>query len=164
MWLCGLAIGQVGWPCGQAGTRPALTQLAQAERVFPRQAQRLFPCGVGVQWVTGCRPSLHMGGELQREGWWGAPGSAHLGPQSPRPGPPGSLCAWHPSVPQVLAPGFCCSGLLTEPLRATVVIACCVIFASQQPPLLLLASVPHVCANLCAVYTAQRAGPQKHPW
>ena len=107
MWLCGLAIGQVGWPCGQAGTRPALTQLVQAERVFPRQAQRLFPCGVGVQWVTGCRPSLHMGGELQREGWWGAPGSAHLGPQSSRPG-----ATWEPLCLASLRPPGLSSGLL----------------------------------------------------
>lgn len=80
-------------------------------------------------------PSLHVRGELQREGWWGAPGSATLGPQAPQSG-----ATWEPlylasPVSQVSALGFCCSGLLMEPLQAMAVIACWVIFVSQQPPL-----------------------------
>lgn len=120
----------------------------------------MYPCGVRVQWVTGCRVSPSMWGVSCR----GKAGGDRLAlpTWALKPlslGPPGSLYTWHPSVSQVSALGFCCSGLLTEPPQAMAVITCCVIFVSQPPP---LCSWCRCLMSVCCPHSP-RAGPQEQP-
>lgn len=109
---------QAGWMAMWSGRHVASARSAGASRECSQGRPRGFVslwCGSAVgDWVP--RPSLHVGGELQREGWWGAPGSAHLGPQSPQSG-----ATWEPlCLASLRLPGLS-SGLLLfgSPHRAS---------------------------------------------
>lgn len=100
---------QTGWMATWLGRHAASARSAGAGRECSQGRCRGFVSlwceGAVGDWVP-CL-SLHVGGELQREGWWGAPGSAHLGPQAPQSGP-----TWEPLyLASLRLPGLS-SGLL----------------------------------------------------
>lgn len=137
---------QTGWMATWLGRHAARARSAGAGQECSQGRCRGFVSlwceGAMGDWVP-C-PSLHVGGELQREGWWGAPGSAHLGPQAPQSGP-----TWEPLyLASLCRPGLS-SGLLlfgsphgASPGRGCHRLLCrlCIPAATT----LLLASVSHV--------------------